>query len=282
MHATSSSQRGVDHGTSTQSKRLEYLERIVRSHAGPEMPLDLDTLRNLADEADSRHSPSVTSHEDEVDKSITMQSLDGNVMLFDEYYRPDELRSPTGSLVPLSSLPPRSITDFLIHCFFQHAEANYSFVDRDWLCSQVDVVYENPMALSNRDIGTLSMTFTILAIGTQYAYLESIAEGKSTTSAGDSKQFSEDAVGIQFYRKAAHLLPEVIAASSLESVQACLLMGIYTLPVDASGLAYIYLNLALKLAIQNGMHRKHPANDIDARIRETRNRVWWALYTIEQ
>ncbi|KAM3524882.1 hypothetical protein NHJ13051_004296 [Beauveria bassiana] len=318
MHATSSSQRGVDHGTSTQLKRLEYLERIVRSHAGPEMPLDLDTLRNLADEADSRHSPSVTSHEDEVDKSITMQSLDGNVMhysgefshwnfsmrikdwldqsvarhgqnettkpsiVFDEYYRPDELRSPTGSLVPLSSLPPRSITDFLIHCFFQHAEANYSFVDRDWLCSQVDVVYENPMALSNRDIGTLSMIFTILAIGTQYAYLESIAEGKSTTSAGDSKQFSEDAVGIQFYRKAAHLLPDVIAASSLESVQACLLMGIYTLPVDASGLAYIYLNLALKLAIQNGMHRKHPANDIDARIRETRNRVWWALYTIEQ
>ncbi|KAF1735498.1 putative transcriptional regulatory protein [Beauveria bassiana] len=281
-HATSSSQRGVDHGPSAQLKRLEYLERIVRSHAGPEMPLDLDTLRNLAEEADSRHSPSVTSHEDEVDKSITMQSLDGNVTLFDEYYRPDELRSPTGSLVPLSSLPPRSITDFLIHCFFQHAEANYSFVDRDWLCSQVDIVYENPMALSNRDIGTLSMIFTILAIGTQYAYLESIAEGKGTTSAGDSKQFSEDAVGIQFYRKAAHLLPEVIAASSLESVQACLLMGIYTLPVDASGLAYIYLNLALKLAIQNGMHRKHPANDIDARIRETRNRVWWALYTIEQ
>lgn len=202
--------------------------------------------------------------------------------MFDEYYRPDELRSPAGSLVPLSSLPPRSITDFLIHCFFQHAEANYSFVDREWLCGQVDIVYENPMSLSNRDIGTLSMMFTILAIGTQYAYLESIAEGSAAASASDSKQFSEDAVGIQFYRKAAHLLPEVIAASSLESVQACLLMGIYTLPVDASGLAYIYLNLALKLAIQNGMHRKHPANDIDARIRETRNRVWWALYTIEQ
>lgn len=138
------------------------------------------------------------------------------------------------------------------------------------------------MSLSNRDIGTLAMIFSILAIGTQYAYLESIAEGRPANVGEDNKQFSEDAVGIQFYRKAAQLLPEVIAASSLESVQACLLMGIYTLPVDASGLAYIYLNLALKLAIQNGMHRKHPANDIDVRIRETRNRVWWALYTIEQ
>lgn len=184
--------------------------------------------------------------------------------------------------MPLSSLPPRSISEFLVHCYFQHAEANYCFVDREWLCGQVDVVYENPMSLSNRDIGTLAMIFSILAIGTQYAYLESIAEGRPATLGEDNKQFSEDAVGIQFYRKAAQLLPEVIAASSLESVQACLLMGIYTLPVDASGLAYIYLNLALKLAIQNGMHRKHPANDIDVRIRETRNRVWWALYTIEQ
>ncbi|ATY60903.1 C6 transcription factor [Cordyceps militaris] len=319
-HAIARSQRGIDQA-SAQHKRLEYLERIVRSQAGSEAPLDLDTLRNLADEADSRRSPSRTSHEDEVDKSITMQSLDGNVMhysgefshwnfsmrikdwldqsvarqvhneqtpqpsiVFDEYYRPDELRSPAGSLVQLSSLPPRSITDFLLHCFFQHAEANYSFVDREWLCTQVDIVYENPMALSNRDVGTLSMIFTMLAIGTQYAYLESVAESKgaATAAASDAKQFSEDAVGIRFYRKAAHLLPEVIAASSLQSVQACLLMGMYTLPVDASGLAYIYLNLALKLAIQNGMHRKHPANDGDARVRETRNRVWWALYTVEQ
>lgn len=155
-------------------------------------------------------------------------------------------------------------------------------MDREWLCGQVDIVYDNPMSLSNRDIGTLSMIFTILAIGTQYAYLESIAEGHSASSGDTANQFSEDAVGIQFYRKAAHLLPEVIAASSLESVQACLLMGIYTLPVDASGLAYIYLNLALKLAIQNGMHRKHPANDLDTRVKETRNRVWWSLYTIEQ
>lgn len=64
---TSSSQRDVGHGSSAQQKRLEYLERIVRSHAGPEAPLDLDTLRNLAEEADSQRSPSATSHEGKVD-----------------------------------------------------------------------------------------------------------------------------------------------------------------------------------------------------------------------
>lgn len=54
------------------------------------------------------------------------------------------------------------------------------------------------------------------------------------------------------YRQATKLLPEVIHLASLESVQACLLFGLYALPIDASGLGYVYLNLAIKLAMQNG------------------------------
>lgn len=76
------SQRGSDHGgSSVQERRLSYLERIVRSHTGPNTPLDLDSLQSMAEQADGSHrSPSVvSSHEDEVDKSITMHPLDGNV-----------------------------------------------------------------------------------------------------------------------------------------------------------------------------------------------------------
>lgn len=78
--ASSGSLQGLNPSSSAQEKRLEYLERIVQSQTGPNTPLDLDTLKNLAERADRQRSPSVaTSHEDEVDKSITMQSLDGNV-----------------------------------------------------------------------------------------------------------------------------------------------------------------------------------------------------------
>lgn len=85
-----------------------------------------------------------------------------------------------------------------------------------------------------------------------------------------------------FYQQACKLVPDVITISSLESVQACLLIGIYALPLDASGLAYIYLNLALKLAIQNGMHRKYVGEGLEPVVRETRNRVWWTVYTTER
>lgn len=131
-------------------------------------------------------------------------------------------------------------------------------------------------------MGIIGIIFATLAIGTQFAYLESLVEGTENPTEKGAGAFSEDAVGILFYQQACRLLPDVITVSSLESVQAVLLLGIYTLPVDASGLAYIYLNLALKLAIQNGMHRKYPVENRDVRIVETRNRVWWSVYTIEK
>lgn len=131
------------------------------------------------------------------------------------------------------------------------------------------------------------MLFIILAIGTQYAYLDSQHDRSGSLSdphdpSTRPNPFSEDSVGIMFYQQACRLVPDVITIASLESVQACLLIGLYTLPLDASGLSYIYLNLAVKLAIQNGMHRKYTGENLDPVARETRNRVWWTAYTIEK
>lgn len=150
---------------------------------------------------------------------------------------------------------------------------------------KLNMAYENAQSLSRRDVGTVCMLFIILAIGTQYAYLDSQHECSGDSSHDPSPgpgPFSEDSVGIMFYQQACRLVPDVITIASLESVQACLLIGLYTLPLDASGLSYIYLNLAVKLAIQNGMHRKYTGEGLDPVVRETRNRVWWTAYTIEK
>jgi hypothetical protein len=80
----------------------------------------------------------------------------------------------------------------------------------------------------------------------------------------------------------AKLLSEVIHAGSLLSVQVLLLLGLYSLPIDASGLSYIYLNLAIKVAIQNGMHRKVSRNVLDPRTKEIRRRIWWTVYCMER
>jgi hypothetical protein len=66
------------------------------------------------------------------------------------------------------------------------------------------------------------------------------------------------------------------------SVQVFLLLGLYSLPIDASGLGYVYLNLAIKVAVQNGMHRKVSRNVFDATTKEIRRCIWWTAYCMER
>ena len=198
-----------------------------------------------------------------------------------EFYRVEELQSPSDPSGLISSCPPRYIADFLVRAFFNHAEGNYFYVDRTWLNRKMDLVYDAPASLSRRDVPMLCVLFMVLAIGTQYAYLDSDA-WRHGGGVEEVNTFSEDSVGIMLYQQACKLLPDVITISSSESVQACLLIGLYTLPLDPSGLSWVYLGLAMKLAVQNGMHRRYPGQSSDLAMVETRNRVWWTCYMVEK
>lgn len=191
-----------------------------------------------------------------------------------EYWRAEDLQSPSEASTSLSLLPPRHVADFLVAAFFKHAQTNYLYVERSWLVDNLDRAYGNSATLTRRDVGTVCILFAVLAIGTQYAYLDSLQPAQN-----QGGPFTEDRVGVLLFQQACKLLPDVITVSSLECVQACLLIGVYTMPLDAAGLSYIYLNLAVTLAVQNGMHRRHPAG-MDAMVREMRSRTWWTAYTM--
>jgi hypothetical protein len=108
-------------------------------------------------------------------------------------------------------------------------------------------------------------------------------EPSGTEQGGSDKQVKDAPdIGVKFYQIASKLIPDIITIASLESVQACLLLSHYTLPLDTHGLAYTYLGLTLKIAIQNGMHRKYTGNDFDSHTVEVRKRLWWTAYTLER
>lgn len=125
----------------------------------------------------------------------------------------------------------------------------------------------------------------VLAIGFQFFHIneESYDEpNPSPQVLQDEEPFQNRDASRPFYRMATMLVPDIITIASMESVQACLVLALYTLPLDAHGLAYTYLGLAMKLAIQNGMHRKYIGNDLDEWTVEMRNRLWWSSYTLER
>ncbi|KZF24287.1 hypothetical protein L228DRAFT_275586 [Xylona heveae TC161] len=202
-----------------------------------------------------------------------------------EFWRATKLQSHA-NIVPeiVESFPPPQVAHFLIQTFLKFCETNYYLVDDIWLYEKLDLCYSRPETLNNDDAGMVCVILAIFAIGTQYAHIQSGSQqdGSREDDSVDSGNSAEDDIGLTFYRLACKLVPDVITLASLESVQAFLLLGVYTLPIDTGGLCYTYLGIALKMAIQNGMHRRYTGGGgLDPRRVELRNRLWWSAYAME-
>ncbi|KAI9369069.1 hypothetical protein BJX61DRAFT_536738 [Aspergillus egyptiacus] len=205
---------------------------------------------------------------------------------FEERWRSTQLQSGSALVsASVTCLPPRFVAEFLVQMFFKYAQTNNFYVEEDWLKDKLNTCYTNPGNLSWSDSSAVCCILMVLAIGTQFAHMESatpVNRLSSDASNTEDHGFSEDEVGLTFYQFASKLIPDIIACASIRSVQACLLIGTYLLPLDTSGLCYTYFGLALKMAIQNGMHRKYCGEGLPAHMIEIRNRVFWTAYTIEK
>jgi hypothetical protein len=294
--------------------RVRYLEGILKQ-TSPSVALDTDSLRRKYEELSPRatsNAQSETAEDDDdlniEDESIEIRPVDHNTTHYSgefsywnfsmrikkhvqefianphdrkgsqelpEYWRPTtEFGKGTSSIrTALQALPPYDITLFLVKVFFKYAQRNYFYVDRSWLTQQIHRAYNDTWSASIRDPGTVAAIFGVLAVGTQYAHMDAGEPNRGAVP-------SEDEVGAMFYRTATKLLPEMIQTSSLECVQAISLLGLTTISLDASGLSWIYYNLAIRLAIQNGMHRRYQGTELSAVTVETRNRVWWTALSV--
>ncbi|POS72316.1 hypothetical protein DHEL01_v209287, partial [Diaporthe helianthi] len=210
-----------------------------------------------------------------------------------EYWRATQLQSHK-SLVQsvISCLPPRAVANFLVQVYFRHAQVNCFYVEESWLRKKLEFLYEAPGHVNSEDSAWVCSVLMVLAIGTQFAHMAAgapednlsepdVPERDGQKPSGGPPDTDSD-VGVTFYQMASKLIPDIITMASMESVQACLLLAHYALPLDTHGLAYTYLGLGIKMAIQNGMHRRYAGNDLDTWTIETRNRLWWTAYTVER
>lgn len=185
-----------------------------------------------------------------------------------------------------ASFPPPEVANFLIDIFFEYAQTNYSYVDEQSLRQNVECFFSHTrQPLDARDASWVCTVLMVFAIGTQFAHFCSrdgqIALSKSRNVVPESSSSPDDDIALTFYHAAVNLIPDVISLASIESVQAFLLLGVYSLPVNAAGLSFTYFGIAIKMAVQNGMHRNY-SGGLEARTIELRNRIWWTTYILEK
>ncbi|CAG8011524.1 unnamed protein product [Penicillium salamii] len=200
-----------------------------------------------------------------------------------EYWRPTQLQSSPQTLVEsMRQLPPKAIAEFLIDVFFKYVEINSFYMERSWIEEKMEICYDSNTIYRSIDFPWVCSVFAVLAIGIQVAHMEDEVPKSNTDTTDELRLCSEDSVGLVFYHVACKLVPDVLLVASHESVQAFLLLATYSLPVSTGGLAYTYYGLAMKMAIQNGMHRQYPGGDCDWKTIETRNRLFWTVYSVEK
>ncbi|KAI2671791.1 transcriptional regulator family: Fungal Specific TF [Penicillium roqueforti] len=293
-----------------QSRRIQSLEDIARHFLG-DLPLDEENIVRIADKLRNSTNTVLPETALDINESFDVQFVSDNMAHYSgefshwnfsqtlrrkmscqidqfdlrvkEYWRPTQLQSPPEVIVEtLTHLPPRAIADFLITMFFKYVEVNSFYMERKWIEEKVALCYSPKTTYTAIDFPWVCSVFVVMAIGTQVAHMEDEKPNPASEITEELNLCSEDSVGLVFYHAACKLIPDVLLVASHESVQVFLLLATYSLPVSTGGLAYTYYGLAMKMAIQNGMHRKYHGGNCDSRTIEVRNRLFWTAYTIEK
>jgi len=188
--------------------------------------------------------------------------------------------------------------DFLVATFFRFAQANFFYIHPEIFFRKLNNLYacneefgSREITSSTRSLEFISVLFMVLAIGSQFADVEDNEDAQHSSSSQESHQFNNAKLsevvissnpGWVFYEVARSLLPDVISGSSMTSVQACVLQGIFLFSTNARDVAYNMLGLAMRIAINMGMHRSISPSTLHPHVAELRNRLWWSLYTAER
>ncbi|KAJ4328587.1 hypothetical protein N0V84_000946 [Fusarium piperis] len=178
----------------------------------------------------------------------------------------------------VSLFPPAEVATALLDIFFNVAQTNYFYVDEECIRTRISEMYTHPATpLTIADAPWVCTALMVFCVSTQFAHLAPQVKGRQSDT--DVTSAIDDALALSFYRKATAMIPDLLTIGSAQCVQAFILMGVYTLPVDPAGLASSYYGIAMKIAIHNKMHLKSTSKTKDA---EMRNRIWWTVYTLER
>ncbi|KAL4742946.1 fungal-specific transcription factor domain-containing protein [Aspergillus similis] len=195
-----------------------------------------------------------------------------------QYHQPTILQPNEIKRIQKAScaLPPRAVADFLISVCLTHASDVFFYLDQAQFLADVDQLYTEPASPLRLDTGFICLVLSVLALGSQWTDLER-PSSFSATLLPDGRD-----PGRGFHEEARSLIPDLMDRTSLTSVQAPFILGVYSLPDRALGSAYSYMGLALRKAVALEIHQQADDTGMSEHERQVRCRLWWAVYSLER
>ncbi|KAJ5655508.1 hypothetical protein N7507_007458 [Penicillium longicatenatum] len=283
------------HGLEDRVKRLEDCFRTVRS--------DVDGLTVRVDRGpearegvrgevrDAIHVSDLVGHEDSVDAmgaisfadeedsgffgmtpfvqkgfSLSPETADGG---FISVSKPSTLRQPAQEKVNIFALPSQSETLALINLYFSETGLLYPYIfPQTFLATYHRMARENFTGVRKSWLGLLNM---ILAMATITA--------ESNGASADTRIAESDV----FYQRGLGLCgSELWRGTTLELVQFHLLTGQYLQGTQKSVQVWNVHGLAVKGALQLGLHSQHASRTFDPLEQESRKRTWYCCVMLDR
>ncbi|KAF5536649.1 transcriptional regulatory [Fusarium mexicanum] len=175
----------------------------------------------------------------------------------------------------VDSFPPRPVADFLVSVCIRHGVDIFFYFDQAQIMDEIAQFYTNGASPLRTDPSFICLALGLFALGSNWTPLERPID--SPLPNGDDSD-----LGRVFFKQAKLLIPDVIERTDLKAIQACFLLGIYLMPLNAPGSSYVYMGIALRKALAFDLHQSPDDQTIDDREKEIRCRLWWSIYSLER
>ena len=204
------------------------------------------------------------------------------------FYDPGMLPRKPATGRDIIELPP---VDVARHYFFsQHMYIGtiFAFSDPEAFEKQLDHAYEH----SPPDLGdahsclTYAKVLMILALGRLYSVnrqTEKTEKTEKVEETSESLKEEDHPPGFVYFSNALALLPDVHEPGSILGVQTFAYVGYFLQNMNRRDAAFLYIGIALRMAISLGLHQELPATSpAPDTEREHRRRVWWSIYSLDR
>lgn len=194
---------------------------------------------------------------------------DGTLDQHTEFYDPRALPSRRPSIQGHIRLPPIDIARQLFAAQYTYIGTIFSFTDPAAFERLLVQAYRGPPELGNRDAClAYAKLLVILAFGKMYSVNQWIDYNGPP--------------GFEYFTCALELLPDVHEEGTILFVETLALVGYFMQNLNRRDAAFLYIGMALRMAITLGLHQETSRSDLDEATREHRRRVWWSVYSLDR
>lgn len=88
--------------------------------------------------------------------------------------------------------------------------------------------------------------------------------------------------GFEYLIHALELLPDIHEDGSILFVETLALVGYFMQNLNRRDAAFLYVGMALRMAITLGLHQESSNANLDPAAQEHRRRVWWSVYSLDR